>query len=76
MNNKKVRPTEEEAIKTISEFLKHIFNIEELPHFSLVEDGDTNWAFWINEEDTTSYLHDNQKIEWYGTSFEPEIVIE
>ena len=29
------------------------------------------WAFWIFESDSTSYLHEDGKIEWCGTSWEP-----
>jgi hypothetical protein len=69
--NLQERPAEDIAIKTIQSFLEEIFNATDID-FSLIEDGDFNWAFWINEQDTTSYLHQNLKIEWYGSSFNTE----
>ena len=46
------------------------------PEFSLCEDGDSNsapnkcgWAFWIAPMDTTSYLHEDMRVEWYGTGW-------
>lgn len=39
------------------------------PDYSLCEDGDDAWAFWITEHDTTSYLHANGRVEWYGTGW-------
>jgi hypothetical protein len=69
------RPTEEEARRAIDGFLR-----EELGRefwFGLVEDGDEDsaqnkcgWAFWLNSEDTTSYLHEDLTVEWYGTQEE------
>lgn len=46
--------------------------------YSMCEDGDDDaaegkcgWAFWILDDDTTSYVREDLSIEWYGTSFEP-----
>jgi len=39
------------------------------PDYSMIPDGDYSWAFWIAEQDTTSYLHSNGRIEWYGTGW-------
>lgn len=33
-------------------------------------DGEKSWAFWINAEDTTSYLHADMTVEWLGSSME------
>jgi len=30
-----------------------------------------SWAFWIEEDDTTSYLHEDGRIEFRGTVWEP-----
>ena len=43
------------------------------PTFSLHEDGDDGWAFWVVPSDTTSYVHENLAIEWYGTSWSNNI---
>ena len=44
----------------------------------MVEDGEECWAFWVYPEelppgadDTTSYVHADLSIEWYGTSWVP-----
>lgn len=69
--SKSRRPTREVAENAISEFLTKI-GYEDMS-FDLVEDGcddDANnkcsWAFWLNENDTTSYLHEDLTVEWYG----------
>lgn len=69
--NPKVRPEETIAIQAVKSFLEEIFDTNDIP-FTIIEDGDFNWAFWINEQDTTSYLHSNLKIEWYGSSYNPK----
>ena len=30
------------------------------------DDGD-GWAFWLHPDDTTSYLHADLLVEWYGS---------
>jgi hypothetical protein len=46
------------------------------PDYSLCEDGDDEsaenkcgWAFWVAPMDTTSYLHEDLTVEWYGTQW-------
>ncbi len=63
------RPSEEQAEKAISTFLAA--KLGSIPYFSLAEDGPSDWSFWIKEDDTTSYLHADMRVEWYGTSWEP-----
>ena len=72
MSKEKLRPTKDLAYVSISDFIKKELDIKYQPHFSLVEDGDTSWAFWINDEDSTSYFHHDLKIEWCGTSFDQD----
>ena len=31
--------------------------------------GDRSFSFWILPDDTTSYVHPDGKIEWYGTQW-------
>ena len=31
------------------------------------DDGD-GWAFWLHPDDTTSYLHADLRVEWYGST--------
>ncbi|WP_016969304.1 hypothetical protein [Pseudomonas tolaasii] len=70
-----IRPTQDRAENSIAEFLAKKF--AECPPFHMCEDGDDGWAFWIveqdgeNDGDTTSYVHHDLKIEWYGTSYDP-----
>lgn len=59
------RPTEEAARKAIEAWLDE--HAPGYPTYSLCEDGDDGWAFWIVDNDSTSYLHPNLCIEWYGT---------
>jgi len=59
------RPTRKQAERAIRELLR-----EEglLRHsFTMIEDGEDDWAFWIRQDDTTSYVHPNLAVEWYGT---------
>ena len=42
----------------------------------MCEDGDEDsaenkcgWAFWVATQDTTSYVHEDLSIEWYGTGW-------
>lgn len=74
------RPGEEEAKRFINTFL--LEELGEEPSFRMIEDGDEScghkcgWAFWIAEDDTTSYLirdpHDGRlMINWMGTMWEP-----
>lgn len=60
------RPSYEAAQKAAEEFLKRFG--ADVP-FDLIEDGDDGWAFWIMDDDTTSYVHQDLKIEWYGTTW-------
>lgn len=39
------------------------------PTYSLVEDGETGWAFWIVPNDTTSYVHPDGSIQWLGSAW-------
>jgi hypothetical protein len=61
------RPTEEAARAAIEAWLAE--HAPGYPDYSLCEDGDDGWAFWIAEQDTTSYLHHDMRIEWYGTGW-------
>lgn len=59
------RPSEKAARKAIEAFLRE--EAPGYPTYSLCEDGEDSWAFWIVPNDTTSYLHHDLGIEWYGT---------
>ncbi|MDH0851436.1 hypothetical protein N5D66_26140 [Delftia tsuruhatensis] len=61
------RPTEAAARKAIEQWLDE--KAPGYPDYSLCEDGDNGWAFWIAYQDTTSYLHAGMRIEWYGTGW-------
>lgn len=70
------RPSEEAARAAIEDFLLEEGYPKDI-HFRMVEDGDEDsapnkcgWAFWILQEDTTSYLHEDLKIEWYGSGWQ------
>ncbi len=59
------RPSEDAARKAIEAWLDK--EAPGYPTYSMCTDGDDCWAFWIVDSDTTSYLHPNLRIEWYGT---------
>jgi hypothetical protein len=61
------RPTEEAARAAVDAFL--LAQLGEVPWYSLNEDGDEHWSFWVRSEDTTSYVHADLSIEWYGTAW-------
>ena len=58
------RPSEEAARAAIEAWLDE--HAPGYPEYSLCEDGEKSWAFWITWHDTTSYLHWNGRIEWLG----------
>lgn len=69
------RPTAAQAEQAIHDHLEKEFG-EAFPRFRMIEDGDGDsahgkcgWAFWITDEDTTSYVREDLTIEWYGTSW-------
>lgn len=72
------RPTEAEARAAIEAWLDEY--APGYPDYSLCEDGDDDvaenkcgWAFWIAPQDTTSYVHEDLSIEWYGTGWPDDL---
>lgn len=61
------RPTEEAARAAIEAWLEQ--RAPGYPDYSHCTDGEDGWAFWVADQDTTSYLHHDLKIEWYGTGW-------
>ena len=39
------------------------------PTYTLAEDGEDGWAFWIVPQDTTSYVDPDGRIQWLGTGW-------
>ena len=73
------RPDITKARAAIEAFLDE--HVPGYPEYSLCEDGDDDsaenkcgWAFWIAPMDTTSYLHEDLTIEWYGTMWPDDYV--
>jgi len=73
------RPSEEAARAAIEAYLDLAAPGWHVHGYKLIPDGDETsapnkcgWAFWVFEDDTTSYVHEDLKIEWYGTAFDPE----
>jgi hypothetical protein len=62
-----VRPSEAAARAAIEAWLNE--QAPGYPDYSICEDGDDGWSFWIATQDTTSYLHHDMRIEWYGTGW-------
>lgn len=63
-------PTEASARAAIEAFLDK--QTPGYPDYSICKDGADAWAFWIAEQDITSYLHADMTIEWYGTGWQTE----
>lgn len=61
------RPTEAAARKVIEAWLDE--HAPGYPCYGLFEDGECCWAFWVAEQDTTSYVHEDLSVEWYGTGW-------
>jgi hypothetical protein len=61
------RLSEDDACKRIEAWLTE--QAPGYPTYSMCEDGDDAWAFWLAEQDTTSYLHADGRVEWYGTGW-------
>lgn len=61
----------------IEYFICAELGLKNSPGFTTEKQGESgseshSWAFWILEEDTTSYLHEDGRIEWCGTGWEAE----
>lgn len=67
MNNELQRPSECSARSAIEAWLAE--QAPGYPDYSICEDGDGGWSFWVAPEDTTSYMHSDMSIEWYGTGW-------
>lgn len=63
----KERLSEDEARLRIEAWLE--VEAPGYPDYTMVEDGEYSWAFWVAEQDTTSYLHWSGRVEWYGTGW-------
>ena len=61
----------------IDYFLCAELGVKSAPEVTLEKQGESeseshSWAFWILDADTTSYLHEDGRIEWCGTAWEAE----
>jgi len=73
-NSTERRLTREAAEAAIKSWLEE--HAPGYPDVTFCEDGDQDsapnkcgWAFWIAPLDTTSYVHEDLSIEWYGTGW-------
>lgn len=69
------RPTRTAARKAIREFLSEAWPEMNEQRIKMVEDGDhgcarnkCGWAWWIFEDDSTSYVKEDLTVEWLGHS--------
>lgn len=60
-----------EAERIVEQFLEQ--TAPGYPTYTLTEDGETGWAFWIDANDTTSYLRPDGSVQWFGSAW-PENV--
>lgn len=61
--------TEASAKAAIDTFLQEALGA--VPFYDLEEQDESRcWAFWVLQDDTTSYVHPDGRIEWYGTAWE------
>lgn len=72
------RPTEAEARKAIEAWLDEY--APGYPDYSLWEDGDESvapnkcgWGFCVSTHDSTSWVHEDLTIEWYGTGWPDDL---
>lgn len=63
---KSTRPSYNAAMAIIRGFLAANAPEHRDEHVRLVEDGEDGWAWWIFDDDTTSYVHHDLTVEWYG----------
>lgn len=73
------RPTEAAARHAIRTFLREaeLEGAMDAETFSMFPNGDDRsapqkmgWGFYILPDDTSSYVHEDLSIEWYGTGFD------
>lgn len=62
----------------IDHFLCAKLGVNDAPSVRTEKQGERDteshsWAFWILDNDTTSYLHEDGRIEWLGTGWYPEV---
>lgn len=73
------RPSEEKALAAIESFLQGQMGM--VSPFQMVPDGDETcgnkcgWAFCVLSSDTTSYVHADIDIEWYGTAYDENLCL-
>ena len=67
MHSFTMRANESAARAAIDTLLEQ--QLGEVPPYDLDADGERCWSFWVLEEDTTSYVHPDLRIEWYGTEW-------
>lgn len=71
-----MRPSKVDAEQAVMAFFGEAgINYEKLCEIDgvrlrLYEDGEDGWSFWLHSDDTTSYVHADLKIEWFGTVVE------
>lgn len=69
------RPPRRAAVKAVREFLARRVGQDAADRFAeaedhmLITDGDDGYAFFMIPSDTTSYVHHDLGIEWYGTNW-------
>lgn len=43
------------------------------PQYTMIEDGETGWAFWIVPDDTTSYVRPDGAIQWSESAWPDDV---
>jgi hypothetical protein len=61
------RPSEESAREIVEAWLNKF--APGYPCYSIFKYGEDSWSFWIADQDTTSYVHADLSVEWYGTGW-------
>ena len=62
------RPAKAAAMMAAQRFLDAELGRTDYP-LTVIPDGENGWAFWVLENDTTGYVHEDLSVEWYGTQW-------
>lgn len=66
------RPEPQDAMRAICHCLVENDQARLIPYVHMIPDGEDGYAWWVNDEETTSYVNRNLAVEWLGADKTPE----
>lgn len=66
------RPEPQDAMRAVCHTLAENDQARLIPYVRMIPDGEDGYAWWVNEEETTSYVNRNLDVEWLGVDKTPE----